>query len=56
VTDCLFCKIIAGQIPGTVVHSSDRIVALKDINPQAPTHVLVLPAPSYCDAQRLNRR
>jgi len=43
VTDCLFCKIIAGQIPGTVVHSTDRIVALKDINPQAPTHVLVLP-------------
>jgi histidine triad (HIT) family protein len=43
VTDCLFCKIIAGQIPATIVHSSDRIVAVKDINPQAPTHVLVLP-------------
>jgi histidine triad (HIT) family protein len=43
VTDCLFCKIIAGQIPAAIVHSSDRIVAIKDINPQAPTHVLVLP-------------
>jgi histidine triad (HIT) family protein len=43
VTDCLFCKIIAGQIPATIVHSSDRIVAVKDINPQAPTHVLILP-------------
>jgi histidine triad (HIT) family protein len=43
VTDCLFCKIIAGQIPATIVHSSDRIVAFKDINPQAPTHVLILP-------------
>lgn len=42
-TDCLFCKIIAGQIPATIVHSSDRIVAVKDINPQAPTHVLILP-------------
>ena len=41
--DCLFCKIIAGEIPGAIVHSSDRIVAFKDINPQAPTHVLVLP-------------
>jgi len=43
VADCLFCKIIAGEIPGAIVHSSDRIVAFKDINPQAPTHVLVLP-------------
>src|SRR6476620_12098044 len=41
--ECLFCKIIAGQIPATIVHSSDRIVAIKDVNPQAPTHVLVLP-------------
>ena len=42
-TDCLFFKIIAGQIPGTIVHSGDRVVAFKDISPQAPTHVLVLP-------------
>ncbi len=41
--DCLFCKIIAGQIPGTIVHESDRIVAFKDITPRAPTHVLVVP-------------
>jgi len=43
VADCLFCKIIAGQIPASIVHSSDRVVAFTDINPQAPTHVLVLP-------------
>jgi histidine triad (HIT) family protein len=43
VADCLFCKIIAGQIPSTIVHSSDRVVAFKDVNPQAPTHVLILP-------------
>lgn len=41
--DCLFCKIIAGQIPGAIVHEDDRLVAFKDINPQAPTHVLIVP-------------
>jgi histidine triad (HIT) family protein len=42
-SDCLFCKIIAGQIPGSIVYQDDRVVAFKDINPQAPTHVLVVP-------------
>ncbi len=42
-TDCLFCKIIAGQIHASIVYQDDRIVAFKDINPQAPTHVLVVP-------------
>ena len=42
-TDCLFCKIIAGQIPASIVYQDDRVVAFKDINPQAPTHVLVVP-------------
>jgi histidine triad (HIT) family protein len=41
--DCLFCKIAAGTIPATIVHSDDEIVAFRDINPQAPTHVLVIP-------------
>lgn len=41
--DCLFCKIIAGQIPGTILHKDERLVVLKDINPQAPMHVLVVP-------------
>ena len=41
--DCLFCKIIAGQIPGAIVYQDDRVVAFKDINPQAPMHVLVVP-------------
>ncbi|HVH57016.1 MAG TPA: histidine triad nucleotide-binding protein [Vicinamibacterales bacterium] len=41
--DCLFCKIIAGEIPGSVVYQDDRVVAIKDINPQAPTHILILP-------------
>jgi histidine triad (HIT) family protein len=42
-SDCLFCKIIAGTIPATFVHQDDRAVAIRDINPQAPTHVLIMP-------------
>ena len=41
--DCLFCRIIAGEIPGNFVYQDERIVAIKDINPQAPTHLLVIP-------------
>jgi histidine triad (HIT) family protein len=41
--DCLFCKIIAGEIPGTSLYQDDHLVVLKDINPQAPTHALVVP-------------
>ena len=42
-TDCLFCKIIAGDIKAAIVHQDDDFVAIKDINPQAPLHVLILP-------------
>ncbi len=41
--DCLFCKIAAREIPGDVVHEDERLVAFSDINPQAPTHVLIIP-------------
>jgi histidine triad (HIT) family protein len=41
--DCLFCKIIKREIPGSIVYEDDRILAFNDINPQAPTHVLVVP-------------
>jgi histidine triad (HIT) family protein len=43
VADCLFCRIINGEIPATIVYKDDRVVAFNDINPQAPTHVLVVP-------------
>jgi histidine triad (HIT) family protein len=43
VPDCLFCKIVSGDIPATIVHQDDRLVAFKDINPQAPLHVLIIP-------------
>jgi histidine triad (HIT) family protein len=42
-SDCLFCKIIAGEIPSTQRHSSDLVIAFNDIAPQAPLHVLIVP-------------
>ncbi len=41
--DCLFCRIVAGEIPAEIVHSSELAVAFRDLNPQAPVHVLVVP-------------
>ncbi|MCT9932974.1 histidine triad nucleotide-binding protein [Planotetraspora sp. A-T 1434] len=41
-TDCLFCKIVAKEIPAEIVLEADRALAFRDINPQAPTHVLVV--------------
>lgn len=41
--DCIFCKIANGTIPATLVHDSERIVAFRDLNPQAPHHLLVIP-------------
>jgi histidine triad (HIT) family protein len=40
---CLFCRIIAGEIPASKVYEDERLLAFNDINPQAPTHVLVVP-------------
>ena len=42
-SDCLFCKIGAGEVPADVVHRTDHVVAFRDINPQAPTHILIIP-------------
>ena len=42
-SDCLFCKILAGEIPADLVYESETAVAFRDINPKAPTHVLVIP-------------
>ena len=41
--NCLFCKIVAGDIPSTKVYEDDRVLAFRDIAPQAPTHILVIP-------------
>ena len=42
-SSCLFCKIVAGEIPAATVYEDDRLIAFNDINPQAPMHVLVVP-------------
>jgi histidine triad (HIT) family protein len=49
-TDCLFCRIVDGELPSEVVVSSERSFAFRDINPQAPTHVLVIPRRHIEDA------
>lgn len=41
--DCLFCRIVAGAIPAAKVYEDDHVVAIRDINPQAPVHILLLP-------------
>ena len=41
--DCIFCKIVAGDIPAETLHRDERVIVIRDINPQAPTHLLVLP-------------
>ncbi len=51
--DCLFCAIVAGQIPATVVVDGKRTVAFRDVNPQAPAHVLVVPREHYPDVATL---
>jgi histidine triad (HIT) family protein len=53
VADCLFCKIVAGDVPADKVAESDRIIAFRDINPQAPTHVLIIPKDHYPDLAAL---
>ena len=41
--DCLFCKIIAGEIPSDILYRDDEVIAFRDINPQAPVHLLIVP-------------
>jgi histidine triad (HIT) family protein len=42
-TDCIFCKIASKEIPADIVHEGDNVIAFRDINPQAPTHVQIIP-------------
>ena len=50
---CLFCGIVAGDVDAEVVHVTERTVAFRDVNPQAPTHVLVVPRDHYANAADL---
>lgn len=52
--DCLFCKIIAGEIPSAKVYEDEWVYAFRDINPQAPVHVLVIPKEHLCCANAVN--
>ena len=49
-SDCLFCRIVAGEIPADVVVETERTLAFRDVAPQAPTHVLVVPRDHHADA------
>jgi histidine triad (HIT) family protein len=53
-SDCLFCSIAAGDIPATFVHQDDTVIAFRDINPQAPTHILVVPREHIVSAAELS--
>ncbi len=53
-TDCLFCKIIAGDIPSAKVYEDEFCYAFKDINPQAPVHILVIPKKHISSADEVN--
>jgi histidine triad (HIT) family protein len=52
-SDCLFCRIVAGEVPADVVASTDRAVAFRDIDPKAPLHVLVIPREHHADVTQL---
>lgn len=51
--DCLFCKIVAGDVPSQQVYADEHSIAFADINPQAPTHVLVVPRQHFSDVAAL---
>ncbi len=53
--DCLFCKLIAGEIPAQRVYEDDEFLAFRDIRPQAPTHVLLIPKKHIASAQDVTR-
>lgn len=51
--DCLFCRIIAGEIPSSKVYEDEKVYAFRDINPQAPVHVLVVPKAHIASADEI---
>src|SRR5437763_13499603 len=55
-SDCLFCQVGSGEVPADIVYASDGAVAFRDLNPQAPTHLLVIPREHLADVRELARR
>ena len=54
--DCLFCKIAAGEIPSTKVYEDEKLLAFKDINPQAPVHILIIPKEHFDSVDALDEK
>lgn len=52
--DCLFCRIVAGEVPAAKLHEDDLVVAFRDVAPRAPTHVLVVPVEHIASAAELS--
>ncbi len=53
--ECIFCKIAAREIPADVVHEDEKLIAFRDINPQAPTHILIIPRRHIATLNDLNQ-
>ena len=51
--DCIFCKVVTGEIPATVVKRTDRLLAFRDIHPEAPTHLLIIPTHHVASLDRV---
>jgi histidine triad (HIT) family protein len=54
--DCIFCKIAAGIIPSTKVFEDERVFAFRDIHPQAPTHILIIPKKHFANLEELDKQ
>lgn len=54
--DCIFCKIVSGEIPSEKVYENDKVIAFKDINPMAPVHILIIPKEHIGGVDELNER
>lgn len=52
--DCLFCKIITGDVPSEKVFETEKVLAFRDIRPQAPVHILIIPKEHIASAQQIN--
>ncbi len=53
-TDCIFCKIVSGGIPASLVYQDDRVIAIDDIDPKAPVHILIIPREHIASANELD--
>jgi histidine triad (HIT) family protein len=53
-SDCVFCRIVRGELPATVVFQNDEMMAFRDINPSAPTHILIVPRQHFDSAALIN--